>query len=294
MGYEHRARKATCGKCKRQVAWFWKGPKTASNKWVCECGATNYLKPLPKWPEVPRTLYIGPDKLTRFKVYPLPPECPEEEWAQPYSVRSFVYQASRKFGGCSYSCQPRGTVMDETVFTDTCYDPNVDNYEPNSWDCHMVNGWTTGQESCPLWERVAKLCQTDTERKFLHRYLGYVKDRQYPMLIPQTWIGIAERRRPDYVAFVPLQYWNYKWLVIQLDGTHSEEQIPDDALRDEYVRQYKFEVISLKPNEKGYFEEVRRLVEQLENWMTLAETSPWQVAVEAKVTKTVDEVDIPF
>jgi len=294
MGYEHRARKATCGNCGKQVAWFWKGSKNASEHWACECGKINYLKALPEWPEVPRTLYIGPDKLARLKVYPLPPECPDEEWAQPYSIRSFVYQASRKFGGCSYFCRVRGTVMDEKVFTDSCFDPTHDTYDTDKWDCHMVSGWTTGQESCPLWERVAKLCQTDTERKFLHRYLGYVKDRQYPMLIPQTWIGIAERRRPDFVAFVPLQYWKYKWLAIQLDGAHSEEQATDDAGRDEYVRRHKFEVMSLKPNERGYLEEVRTLVEQLESWMTLAETRPWEIAVEAQVRRTVNDSDVPF
>jgi hypothetical protein len=73
------------------------------------------------------------------------------------------------------------------------------------------------------------------------------------------------------VAFVPLQYWKYKWLAIQLDGAHSEEQATDDVGRDEYVRRHNYEVISLKPNEKGYLEEVRTPVEQLESWMNLAE-----------------------
>ena len=238
-------------------------------------------------------LYIGPEKFARLKVYPLPPEPLDQKWAQPYSVRSFVYQASQKLGGCSYSCGVRGTVMDETVFTDRCWDPAADQYDPEVWDCHLVGGWTTGQVSCPLWERIAKLCQTETEQKFLHRYLGYVKDRQFPMLIPQTWIGIAERRRPDFVAFVPLQYWKYKWLAIQLDGAHSEDEATDDAARDDYVREHKFEIMSLRPNEKGYLEEVRRLVEQLESWMALAETNSWQVTVEAEVTKTSD-YDISF
>lgn len=296
MGYEHRARKVACANCGKKVAWFWKGSESRSDRWRCECGALNLLKPLPQWPEVPRALYIGAEKLARFKVYPVPPECPDEQWAQPYSIRSFVFQVSRKLAGCSYRCHTRGRVMDETVFTDLCSAPSMDDYEcdPESWDCHMVSGWTTGNESCPLWERVAKLCQTDTERKFLHWYLRYVKDRQYPMLIPQTWIGIAERRRPDFVAFVPLQYWKYRWIAIQLDGAHREEQALDDAERDDYVRQHDFEVVSLKPTEKGYFEEVRKLVEQIENWMTLADTNPWEAAVEAKVMKVSSLPDVPF
>ena len=39
--------------------------------------------------------------------------------------------------------------------------------------------------------------------KVLHQYLVYAK-HQFPMLLPQPRIGIAERRRPDFVAFVPL------------------------------------------------------------------------------------------
>jgi len=298
MGYQHRGRKATCGHCKKQVAWFWKGDKTISNKWDCDCGAVNFLKELPEWPNIPHVLYIGPEKFARFKIHPVPPDATNEEWAQPYSVRSFVYQASRRFGSCIYNCERRGVVMDEVVFNDICYEP----YEPApnewypseppaSWDCHMVGGWITGQESCQLWEQIAKLCQSDTERKFLHRYIGYVKDRQFPMLIPQTSIGIAERRRPDFVAFVPFQYWSYKWIAVQLDGAHSQDQMLDDSNRDEYIREQGYEVISLKPNEKGYLEEVRRLVEKIENWMTLADTSPWQVAVEAKVTQTIEPED---
>jgi hypothetical protein len=93
-------------------------------------------------------------------------------------------------------CVTRGTVMDETVFSDTCSAPeDVGEDGPETWDCHIAGGWTNGQSTCPLWENIAKLCQTESERKFLHRYLSYTKHRQFPMLLPQTWIGIAERRR---------------------------------------------------------------------------------------------------
>jgi rRNA maturation endonuclease Nob1 len=297
MGYSHRARKVTCGNCKRQVAWFWDKVAKITNTWTCSCGSTNYLKAMPDWPNVPRTLYIGPDKFARFKVYPLPPESPHETWAQPYSVRSFVSQASHRFGRCYYQCSHRGEVMDEIVFSDACHDqdPSDGDY-CDSHQCHLVAGWTTGQDTCPLWQEIAKLCQTDTEKKFLHRYLAYVKDRQFPMLIPQTWIGIAERRRPDFVAFVPLQYWNYKWIAIQLDGAHGVAQEADDSARDQYVADKNYEVLSLKPNEKGYLEEVRCLVEKIENWMNLGDTDPWKVAVEAEVTRTVNKQsdDIPF
>ena len=186
--------------------------------------------------------------------------------------------------------------MGESVFNDECQPGHPDEEWTQPEQCHLVAGWTTGQTTCPLWENIAKLCQTDNERKFLHRYLGYVRDRQFPMLIPQTWIGIAERRRPDFVAFIPLQYWKYKWLAIQLDGAHTDSNTTDDLRRDQYVAERNYEVLSLKPAEKGYFEEVRRLVEKIECWIETADSDPWEVAIEAEVVMCEPpfESDVPF
>ncbi|HZC35134.1 MAG TPA: DUF559 domain-containing protein [Chthoniobacterales bacterium] len=72
------------------------------------------------------------------------------------------------------------------------------------------------------------------------------------MLLPQTWIGIAERRRPDFVAFVPLQHWNYKWIAIQLDGAHSEDNEQADQKRDAYLIEQGYEVQSIRPTQTGY------------------------------------------
>jgi len=187
--------------------------------------------------------------------------------------------------------------MDESVFTDNCYDSLHDaDYEEYATphDCHLVSGWTTGKDTCPLWEQIIELCQTEPEKRFLKRYLQFVKDRQFPMLIPQTGIGITERRRPDFVAFVPLQYWKYKWVAIQLDAAHKEEQLVSDSVRDEYVREHKYDVVSLRPEQTGYFEEVRKLVEEFESWMSLADTDPWSIVVDAEVRKSVAVDDIPF
>ncbi len=46
---------------------------------------------MPEWPNVPPSLYIGPDKHARFKVYAVPPDVQGQDWTQPYSIRSFVY-----------------------------------------------------------------------------------------------------------------------------------------------------------------------------------------------------------
>lgn len=299
MGYRQKARSITCGHCERRVAWFVDISKTLSDTWRCECGARNHVKPMPEWPNVPRSLYIGPDTHARFKVYPVPPNESTAEWALPYSIRSFVYQASAKFGECFYRPRQRGTVMGESVFSDNCYDSEHGaDYDDHALprECHLVTGWTTGQHSCGLWQRIEALCQTDSERRFLRSYLGFVKDREFPMLVPQAWLGIADRRRPDFVAFVPLQYWKYKWLAVQLDAAHSDDLAASDALRDDYVRGQNYEVLSLRPKESGYLEEVRRLVERIDEWMALSQTDAWQTAVEAEVQKVEPppDTDMPF
>jgi hypothetical protein len=304
MSYENRALKAKCKKCSRQIAWFWKDQREAPTSWLCQCGCRNFLVKPPEWPNVPRTLYLGWDHNRRLRVHPFPPSKAESEnpvWAQPYSIRSFLLQASNALGGCSYGCSTRGNVMDETILADRCYSP-LDPAEwpegPETWDCHLAGGWTNGQSTCPLWENIAKLCQSESEWRFLHRYLGYTKHRQFPMLLPQTSIGIGERRRPDFVAYIPTQYWNYKWIAIQLDGAHPETQKESDKERDAYIIEQGYDVLSIRSTKTGYFAEVRELVERFENDLNLAEDDPWASAIEGEVSRAVQERpdpnDIPF
>jgi len=104
------------------------------------------------------------------------------------------------------------------------------------------------------------------------------------MLLPQTRVGIAERRRPDFVAFVPLQYWNYKWVAIQLDGAHTEDQAISDKQRDTDLIEQGYEVIPIGPTQTNYLREVQRLVEIFEDWMNLAKEKPSDIAFEAEVS----------
>jgi hypothetical protein len=126
----------------------------------------------------------------------------------------------------------RGEVYGENVYYDQCHDSQDESFDPVDRDCHVLAGWSAGQPTCLLFDAVASLCQTDVERKFLSTYLRYVKDRDFPMLIPQVRIGIAERRRVDFVLYVPLQYWRFKWLAVELDGAHPQEKASEDAARD--------------------------------------------------------------
>jgi hypothetical protein len=187
--------------------------------------------------------------------------------------------------------------MDELVFSDRCYRSEeidlADIYSRGQgvdlvedFECHITSGWTGGQTECPLWLHIADLCQNESERRFLHKYLGYVKHRQFPMILPQAWTDIADRRRVDFVAFVPLQYWNYRWFAIQLDASHTAEQAKLDAARDAQIAEYNYDVISLRPKNVGYREEVRRLVEGFESLMAQAEEDAWSVAIDGEVART--------
>jgi len=293
MGYDHWACKARCGKCGSVVGWFpprGKEPKLP-RPWSCsKCHSLNFLGRLPEWPNIPPTLYIGHDMQRQVKLYPF---LPDQAWMQPYSVRSFVAQASRQLGGCSYETTREGSVMGEPVFRDICFDPKK-SFVPDTHSCHFVAGFTISQPGCPLWDRVAALCQTEIEKRFLRWYLSLVKDRQFPMLIPQARIGIAERRRPDFVLFAPLQYWQYKHYAVELDGAHPQSQGESDQLRDAEIAVHGYEVISLRPEGRGYLEEVKRLVEQVERDMRVADADGWKVAIDVRVIRTEQDDEVPF
>ncbi len=290
MGYHHAVLTFKCGKCGNSLLWRSAG-SPPNHLMSCSCGAVNCVRLPGKWPNVPKDLWLGPDKHTRFKLYATPPEHANEPWALPYSVRSFVAQATAFYPGCRLHTSARGEVMGETVFRDTCTHavrstgPSEHAGEDGS-PCHMVTGRTTGTTECSVWSAVARLCQTDGERTFLHHYLGYARDRQFPMLIPQAWMGIADRRRPDFVMFVPLQHWNYKWLAIQLDGAHPAKNAQSDAARDAEIQGHGYEVVSLRPRERGYLEEVRRLMERVSDLMQLADADANKVAIGVEVIST--------
>jgi hypothetical protein len=138
-----------------------------------------------------------------------------------------------------------------------------------------------------------------SEQRFLWAYLSLVKGRNFPMILPQVRIGIAERRRPDFVAFVPLQYLKYKRYAIELDAAHGEEHADRDALRDSELASEGYEVISLRPNQNKYFPEVQKLLERFYREMSEAETSQWELATEVNVVSTIGgsvitDEDIPF
>lgn len=308
MGYQHKIFRYECGNC--GLKWLirtsaWNQQFKLSKCYTCKtCSAVNDIQPFP-FPQVPRFLFIGHERNRQVKIYPFPPDQASEDWALPYSTRSFVFQASRQLGGCIYFCEAAGSVMGEPIYMDECAEPeSVPSFSGEEWklagppqSCDMLSGWTKGSDNCFLWKEIEKLCQSETEKKFLHMYLSLAKDRNFPMLIPQARIGIAERRRPDFVLFVPLQYFKYKWYAIELDGAHPVES-EADLMRNMELEAQGYTVLSFRPSNKGYYEEVQKLLERIEVEMDEAERDLSTVVIDLTVTDvTVPEItddDIPF
>lgn len=189
--------------------------------------------------------------------------------------------------------------MDEEAFDDLCDDGSdpgygFGSYEDTSHDCHILSGWMAGATSCPLWTELVGMCQTNEERSFLLEYHRFVKDRQFPALIPQVRIGIAERRRPDFVAFVPTTYWKYQKFAIELDAKHptTAVQKESDKARNKELMEAGYEVLSLKANPG--FRDVQRLVEKFEQYITWAERAFDNLALELE-SEAIEEKSIaPF
>jgi hypothetical protein len=109
---------------------------------------------------------------------------------------------------------------------------------------------------------------------------------------PQARIGIAERRRPDFVLFAPKQALKYQWYAIELDGSHTES----DDERNLELEWSGYRVLSYRPNfqpgGKGYYQEVQRLLEKIHTDMTEVDRDPNTVAVDRDVRSY--EPALPF
>jgi hypothetical protein len=150
LGYRDWVAKATCGKCKRVTRWHYReapGGRRVKLDWICSCGATNEFQQLPRWPNLPNPLYIGTDHSRLPRLHPVPPREVDEQWAAPYSVSSFVYHVSTKWGVAIMPVLTGGRSFDEIVYHDTCFEPSSREH-----DCHILAGWSDGQVTCPLFE----------------------------------------------------------------------------------------------------------------------------------------------
>jgi len=282
MGYRDRVWCYTCGECHDRWRYDHEVRKRVLR--CRSCGAENTVRAFDPVPNLPTRLYIGHDRLHLVTLFPVPPEHPSEEWAQPYSTRSVLYQLARELQECSYSPSVRGQTLGETIFRDLCW---LDDERAGPVPCHMMSGFTRGEETCNLWTKIANLCQTDPERRFLRHYLSLVKDREFPMLIPQVRLGVGDRRRTDFAVFVPLQRWKYDCLAVELDRAHPQDRAEADHDKElEIVAQGYRVVRCVGQGERGYYDDVRSLVEQIDAAMKRAVSDPTSVAVDVPVVKT--------
>ena len=299
MGYQHRIYSVKCGGC--GTDWIltissWEKGTLLPRTFTCDsCGAWNRTRKPNLLPNIPRVLYCGHERSRQLEIYPYPVEQGETKWALPYSIRSFVYQASRQTQSCFYYCSGSTDVMGEPVHSDSC---NSQGGFDGGENCHLLSGWIRGKETCEHWELLKQYCQTVSEQRFLWAYLSLAHGRNFPMLLPQVRVGIAERRRPDFLVFVPLQYLHYKKYAVELDGAHSPEQQEADRLRDKALASEGYEVLSLRPHQLGYFAEVQKLVERIALDMSGHErygsTIATHVDLEQTVPKILRDEDIPF
>ncbi|MFZ3166798.1 MAG: DUF559 domain-containing protein [Candidatus Methanoperedens sp.] len=266
---------------------------------------SNYIKlKYPPQPNLPNSLYIGPEKLKRIKLLPLPPknviyeghgkyhqffgdgdcgQChygksfPDSYGApmdcgftlpdqiQPYSVRSFLTQLSlRKDFPCKYFVHiSQEDVYGKIILKEGCMKScGGCNYRNDIHPCHVANGWIHGEESCSGWEYIANLCQSENERRFLHQYLRINHDRESPMPIPQAHIEITERIRVDFVIFVPITRFKWKWLAIEIDSRFYHQDSNKDLQKNIMMESQGYEVIRLSA-EKMMLDQVRELCSKI-------------------------------
>src|SRR5215471_14756026 len=103
MGYLDRIYKFGCPNCGTQRVV--RPRDTPQYSGSCrQCDADIQLQPLRNLPPVPDMLFLGHDNRDQLRIYPVPPGKGHEPWADPYSIRSFLYQAMQHFGRGKYNC----------------------------------------------------------------------------------------------------------------------------------------------------------------------------------------------
>jgi hypothetical protein len=250
--------------------------------------------------KIPPILYIGPEKLKRIRVLPLPPkeviyhkfgeyhqwygagDCGQCKYARgfpdsygapmdcgfdlpsqikPYSIRIFLIQLSflEEFP-CKFFTQVTdiddyGNITWDEGCMESCGGCDFRDYIHK---CHVAGGWIYGQETCPGWEFISKLCQSGNERRFLHQFLRVNHDRESPMPIPQAHIEITEHYRIDFVMFVPTPGFQWRWLAIEIDSQQYHQDKEKDQQKDAVIEKSGYEIIRL-PAEMQMLDQVRTL-----------------------------------
>lgn len=111
-----------------------------------------------------------------------------------YSLRSVIIQLSLlEDFPCKYFI--RSCSEDEfrnLIWNDGCME-KCEGCEADLHPCHLVNGWTHGESTCPGWEFVSNIFESKHEKRFLHLWLKF--NRAYCALLrdmfPDAYRGFS-------------------------------------------------------------------------------------------------------
>jgi hypothetical protein len=211
---------------------------------------------------LPEAVLCGADHNNLLEIKQLAPDLYGEDQG-PFSTQSFVMQASKHWGACNF--------LGHDYFKGFHCGKNT----AHSIPCHIFKGFGNGgTKECLLWSFVEKLCQTDQERWFMTQYMRYVRERVFPMVLPQVRLGgITQELRPDFVL---------------LDGGHTPGARERDEERHLRLQSEGFSVVSYKGRRVdaegrspiNYIDDIKDLVSRIDRQMNLTkENAQWSNAL---------------
>jgi|LakMenEpi03Aug12_release.lakeMendotaPanAssembly.Ray.scaffolds.fasta_scaffold482767_2 hypothetical protein len=226
---------------------------------------------------LPESVLCGADHDNLLELQQLAPNLYGEDQG-PYSTQSFVMQASQHWGACKFLGHDYNKGFH-------CGKNNA-----SSVPCHIFKGFGNGgTKECLLWAFIEKLCQTDQERWFMTQYMRYVRDRVFPMPLPQVRLGgITQELRPDFLLFIPRSKMNFISVAVELDGGHTAGARERDEERHLKLQSEGFRVVSYRGRRTdtegrgpiNYIDDIKDLVSRIDRQMDLTkENSQWSNAL---------------
>lgn len=192
--------------------------------------------------------------------YGVPMDCGLQRPAhlQPYSVRSVLLQlAMRSDFPCKYFPSSRKSEWGDIEWSDECMTKcKGEGPEFNLHPCAIATGWSAMGKECEGWEYLANLCQSDAERKFLFQYLRFSVGDEYPMAIPQVWVGPTQEYRVDFALFLPQDSNLWLWIAIEIDSPRFHAYRQADQEKDSFLNTHGY-IVQRYPTTERALDQVR-------------------------------------